>query len=79
MNQDIKQYTNSFAKNYKIDKEKQEYISFAHRPYFKQSILGKDFISEPYISTDINNYCIAISVPVKNKKYEILGIIIADL
>lgn len=143
MNQDIKQYTDSFAKNYKIDKEKQLYIdngiltlkeiakisalytmeyskatpvlleqikkypyfellaiiqkdgvrkaitldykeqqvytSFSHRPYFKQSIIGKEFISEPYISTDTNNYCIAISVPVKNEKGDILGIIIADL
>lgn len=143
MNKDIKQYTDSFAKNYKIDKEKQLYIdngiatlkeiaklpalatmeyskatpvlleqlkkypyfelfglvqkdglrkaitldytekqvytSFAHRPYFKQSISGKDYISGPYISTDTNNYCIAISVPIKNEKSEILGIIIADL
>jgi len=143
MNHDIKQYTDSFAKNYKIDSEKKLYIgngitrlkeianlsalgsmeyskatpvlleqlkkypyfellglvqkdglrkaitldykedqvyaNFAHRPYFKQSIVGKDFISEPYISIDTNNYCIAISVPVKNEKGEILGIIIADL
>jgi methyl-accepting chemotaxis protein len=59
--------------------EQQVYTSFAHRPYFKQSIAGKDYISEPYISTDTNNYCIAISVPVKNAKGDILGIIIADL
>ena len=59
--------------------EQQVYTSFSHRPYFKKSIAGKEFISEPYISTDTNNYCIAISVPVKNKNGEILGIIIADL
>ena len=59
--------------------EQQVYTSFAHRPYFKQSISGKDYISEPYISTDTNNYCIAVSVPVKNTKGDILGIIIADL
>jgi len=59
--------------------EQQVYTSFAHRPYFKQSISGKDYISEPYISTDTNNYCIAVSVPVKNIKGDILGIIIADL
>jgi len=60
-------------------KEQQVYANFSHRPYFKQSIVGNDFISEPYISIDTNNYCIAISVPVKNEKGEILGIIIADL
>lgn len=59
--------------------EQQVYVSFAHRPYFKQSIAGKDYISEPYISTDTNNYCIAISVPVKAVNGDILGIIIADL
>jgi len=143
MNKDIKQYTDSFVKNYKINKktqlyidngiatlkeiaklpalgtmeyskatpvlleqlekhphfelfglvqkdglrkavtldytEEQVYVNFAHRPYFKQSITGKDYISEPYISTDTNNYCIAISVPIKNATGAILGIIIADL
>jgi len=59
--------------------EEQVYVNFSHRPYFKQSIMGKDYISEPYISTDTNNYCIAISVPVKNAIGDILGIIIADL
>jgi methyl-accepting chemotaxis protein len=59
--------------------EQEVYTSFAHRPYFKQSIAGRDYISEPYISTDTNNYCIAISVPVKNADGEIIGILIADL
>ena len=59
--------------------EQEVYVSFSHRPYFKQAIGGKDFISEPYISVDTNNYCIAMSVPVKNEDGDILGILMADL
>ncbi|AKN29694.1 chemotaxis protein [Clostridium carboxidivorans P7] len=60
-------------------KEDQVYVNFAHRPYFKEAILGKEFMSEPYISVDTNNYCIAMSVPIRNEKGEILGILMADL
>ncbi|MDP4145516.1 MAG: methyl-accepting chemotaxis protein [Bacillota bacterium] len=59
--------------------EEEVYVNFSHRPYFKEGISGKDFISKPYISVDTNNYCIAMSVPVKDAKGEIIGIIMADL
>lgn len=59
--------------------EEEVYVSFSHRPYFKAAITGKDFISKPYISVDTNNYCIAMSSPVRNSKGEIVGIIMADL
>lgn len=59
--------------------EDEVYVNFAHRPYFKEAILGKNFKSEPYISVDTNNYCIAISVPVKNNENEIIGILMGDL
>lgn len=67
-------------KSITLDYSEQEvYVNFGHRPYFKEAISGKDFISEPYISVDTNNYCIAMSVPVKNYDGEILGILMADL
>lgn len=59
--------------------EAQVYVNFSHRPYFKEAISGNDFISKPYISVDTNNYCIAMSAPVKDKEGEIIGIIMADL
>lgn len=59
--------------------EQEVYVNFGHRPYFKEAIAGNDFISEPYISVDTNNYCIAMSVPIKNENGEILGILMADL
>lgn len=59
--------------------EEEVYVNFAHRPYFKEAISGKQFKSEPYISVDTNNYCIAISVPVKNNNGQIVGILMGDL
>lgn len=59
--------------------EEEVYVNFSHRPYFKEAIAGRDFISEPYISVDTNNYCIAMSVPVKSGAGEIQGILMADL
>lgn len=60
-------------------KEEDVYTSFAHRPYFKAAISGKEYQSEPYISVDTNNYCIAIAVPVRNENSEITGILMGDL
>lgn len=60
-------------------KEEDVYTSFSHRPYFKEAIKGNEYKSEPYISVDTNNYCIAIAVPVKDKQGEITGILMGDL
>lgn len=59
--------------------EQEVYVNFGHRPYFKEAIAGKNFISKPYISVDTKNYCIAIAVPVKDKHGEIVGVIMGDL
>ncbi|OPJ55191.1 methyl-accepting chemotaxis protein [Alkalithermobacter paradoxus] len=52
--------------------------NFKHRKYFKEGITGKEFISKPYISTDTGNYCVAISVPIKDEKNNIIGVLMAD-
>lgn len=59
--------------------EQEVYVNFSHRPYFKKAISGDSFISEPYISVDTNNYCIAMSVPIKSNNGDIIGILMADL
>ncbi len=60
-------------------KEQEVYVNFAHRPYFKEAIAGKEFMSKPYISVDTNNYCIAMAVPVKDNSGKITGILMGDL
>ncbi|WP_315115575.1 methyl-accepting chemotaxis protein [uncultured Clostridium sp.] len=60
-------------------KEQEVYVNFAHRPYFKEAITGKEFMSKPYISVDTNNYCIAMAVPVKDNLGKVTGILMADL
>ncbi|KXZ39327.1 methyl-accepting chemotaxis sensory transducer with Cache sensor [Alkalithermobacter thermoalcaliphilus JW-YL-7 = DSM 7308] len=53
--------------------------NFKHRKYFKEGIIGKEFRSKPYISTDTGNYCVAISVPIKDEKSNIIGVLMADV
>ncbi|SHK33538.1 methyl-accepting chemotaxis protein [Paramaledivibacter caminithermalis] len=55
------------------------YCNCSHRNYFKEAINGKDYISEPYISIDSNNYCVAVATPVRNENNEIIGVLMADL
>lgn len=59
--------------------EEEVYTNFSHRPFFKEAIKGNEYKSEPYISVDTNNYCIAISVPVRDKNGGITGMLVGDL
>lgn len=54
------------------------YTNFAHRPYFIESIKGKEYVSSPYISTDTYNYCIALALPIYHDQ-KIIGVLMADL
>lgn len=60
-------------------KEPDVYVSFAHRPYFKEAIIGNAYQSEPYVSSDTNSYCIAVAVPVRTESNQIVGVLIGDL
>lgn len=55
------------------------YCNYSHRPYFKESIKGLVYKSEPYISSDTDGYCIALSVPIKNNSGQVVGIVMGDL
>lgn len=59
--------------------EEELYTNFSHRPFFKEAIKGNEYKSEPYISVDTNNYCIAMSVPVRERNGEITGMLVGDL
>lgn len=52
---------------------------FSFRPYFRESMNGNEYSTEPYISNVSFNYCIAISVPMKDSKGNINGVIMADI
>ncbi|MCX7843319.1 MAG: methyl-accepting chemotaxis protein [Clostridia bacterium] len=49
------------------------------RDWFKSSIKGQDFISPVYISAITKNPCITISVPIKDEKGEVAGVIGIDV
>lgn len=50
---------------------------FSFRPYYRECLQGKDFVSEPYISTS-KNYCISVATPVKDGN-TVKGVLLADL
>lgn len=53
-------------------------VDASHRPFYKEGMLGKDFRSEPYISSISNDYCISISTPLF-KDQKIVGILMLDI
>ncbi|MBU3188982.1 methyl-accepting chemotaxis protein [Clostridium bowmanii] len=53
--------------------------NYSFRPYFRASVAGSEFSSEPYISNVSYNYCIAISVPFKDSNGRINGVVMADI
>lgn len=53
-------------------------VDASHRPFFKESIKGHDYRSEPYISSITDEYCISVSVPVWRDKKPI-GVLMLDI
>ena len=53
-------------------------INIAHRDYFRKAIKGETYISKPYVSSATYNFCVTVSMPVKNSSDEIIGILLAD-
>lgn len=60
-----------------IDEEDYK-LNFSHAEYFKSAIAGNTYESKPYISTDTGNYCVAVSLPIKENG-QIVGVIMADV
>lgn len=53
-------------------------VDASHRPFYKESIKGRDFRSEPYISSMTEEYCISVSVPVWHDK-KVIGVLMLDI
>lgn len=59
--------------------DEEDYIlNFKNRPYFKESIAGRNYTSKPYLSTDTYNYTVAVSIPIK-RNGSTVGVIMADV
>lgn len=52
---------------------------FSFRPYYKAAIAGKQFTTQPYISSVTFNYCIAIAIPFIDFYGNIKGVIMGDI
>lgn len=70
---------NSEGMNFSSNIEEEDMTkNFSHREYFSEAIKGNVYCSDPYISLDSYNYCIAISVPIREKE-EVVGVLMGDL
>ena len=54
-------------------------LDCSNRTYYKEAIQGKDYYTEPYISKFSFNYCLTISIPLKNNTNGIDGVFMADI
>ena len=54
-------------------------VETADYPYFKASISGKRFFSEPYMDPSVNKFIMDISVPVYGDGKNVIGVLIAEI
>lgn len=60
-----------------LDSIKSDNIS--HRDYFRETMEGSIYLTEPYISSATDDFCISVSMPVRNASGGISGILLADV
>ncbi len=53
-------------------------IDVSYRPFYYETIKGHDYISEPYISSITNEYCITVATPIKSES-KISGVAVLDI
>jgi methyl-accepting chemotaxis protein len=52
---------------------------YSYRPYYKETVKGVEFKSEPYISAFSYNYCITVAIPLRDAKERVIGVVMADI
>ncbi len=52
-------------------------VNVSQRRYYKESMQGKHYITEPY-TDKLGNFVISVSVPIYNNKKKIIGVLVAD-
>lgn len=50
-----------------------------HREFYMDAIRGKIYVSKPYISSATDDYCVTISLPIRNEDGSIEGTLIGDV
>ncbi|TYP53262.1 PDC sensor domain-containing protein [Thermosediminibacter litoriperuensis] len=52
--------------------------NYAYRQWFQEAMKGNVYVSKPYVSTT-GELCMAVSVPVKSEKGQVIGVLAADI
>ena len=53
-------------------------VDVSHRPFFKAAIQGKDYQSEPYISSVSNEFCVSLATPLMDSG-TCVGVLVMDM
>lgn len=53
-------------------------IDVSYRPFYFETIKGMDYISEPYISSITNEYCITVATPIGDGS-RVIGVAVLDI
>lgn len=61
------------------DDSPEDMLDCSFRTYFKESMKGKKYNTDPYISNTDFNYCITVSMPIFNKNEKINAVLMADI
>jgi methyl-accepting chemotaxis protein len=51
----------------------------SHRPFFMEAVKGNVYQSEPYISKLTQDFCVTVSLPVRDKNGNIKGVLMGDV
>jgi methyl-accepting chemotaxis protein len=54
-------------------------LSLFHRPYFQEAIKGREYFSDPYVSSRTSHFCITVSIPFKNREGRNVAVIAGDI
>ncbi len=55
-----------------------EGMDFRNRPWFKATMEGRTYATDPYIDSDSNRVCLTVSTPVMNNKGEVAAVLGID-
>ena len=53
-------------------------MDFRNRPWFKATMEGRTYATDPYIDSDSNRVCLTVSTPVINNKGQVAAVLGID-
>lgn len=65
--------------NLKVSSHNVNVTNVSHRTFFIEAVQGNTYQSDPYISSATQDFCITISMPVRDSNHNIKGVLVGDI